>query len=47
MSLEEYQGLSVEISPEDEVFLMPDKFNWYSLFRGDWECGKGYYYYST
>jgi len=37
MSLEKYQWLSVEISPEDEVSPMPDKFNWCSLFLKDWK----------
>jgi hypothetical protein len=31
--LEEYQGLSVEISPEGEVISMSDKFNWCSRLR--------------
>ncbi|AKB47804.1 hypothetical protein MSKOL_2027 [Methanosarcina sp. Kolksee] len=47
LCMKEYKGLSVEISPEDEVFSMPDKLNWCSLFREDWECGKGCYYYNS
>ncbi|HOA68833.1 MAG TPA: hypothetical protein PK669_00545 [Methanosarcina thermophila] len=45
MKLEEYHGLSVEISPEDEVFLIPDKFNWCSIFRGIGIAEKGCYHY--
>lgn len=38
--LEEYQVLSIEISPEDELLYLFDQFDWRPIFCGIGNAGK-------